>query len=203
MTAIATAPAHARAGLAKQLSRLLRERLGKYRRLIAWMVVLQTIQTIATLTLPTLSAHIIDKGSCSTTTPTSARTGALMLGASLVQVIFASVAVYLGAQVAMGFGRDVRGALFHTVTGFSAREVGSFGAPSLITRITNDVQQVQLLVVDDLHDGDQRPVHDRLRQHRWRVHEDVGLSVILVVAIPAAAILLGLRSSAGWCRPSG
>ena len=69
-----------------------------------------------------------------------------MLGLSLVQVVFASGAVYLGAQVAMGFGRDVRGGLFHTVTGYSAREVGVFGAPSLITRITNDVQQVQLLV---------------------------------------------------------
>ena len=70
-----------------------------------------------------------------------------MLGVTLVQVVFAVGAVYFGARAAMGFGRDVRGDLFHQVTDFSAREVDQFGAPSLITRITNDVQQVQMLVV--------------------------------------------------------
>ena len=70
-----------------------------------------------------------------------------MLFFSLVQISFAISAVYFGAKVAMSFGRDVRNGLFHQVTDFSAREVGTFGAPSLITRITNDVQQVQLLVV--------------------------------------------------------
>ena len=70
-----------------------------------------------------------------------------MLGVTLVQVVFAIAAVYFGARAAMGFGRDVRHDLFHQVTGFSAQEVDQFGAPSLITRITNDVQQVQMLVL--------------------------------------------------------
>src|ERR671911_672792 len=63
------------------------------------------------------------------------------------RILLAIVALNLGSRVAMGFGRDTRSSLFHRVTDFSAREVGTFGAPSLITRITNDVQQVQMLVV--------------------------------------------------------
>jgi ATP-binding cassette subfamily B protein len=176
--------------LAKALFRLLGERLGKYRRLILWMVVLQTIQTIATLTLPTLSANIIDKGILQHDNAYIRSTGAVMIGASLVQVVVASVAVYLGAQVAMGFGRDIRGGLFHTVTDFSAREVGTYGAPSLITRITNDVQQVQLLVVMTATMAISAPITIVFGTIA-ALHEDVGLSVILVVAIPASAMALG------------
>ena len=87
-----------------------------------------------------------------------------MLGVTLVQVVFAIGAIYFGAQAAMGFGRDVRGGLFHQVTGFSAQEVGHFGAPSLITRITNDVQQVQMLVLMTLHAARRRADHDRRRR---------------------------------------
>ena len=80
-----------------------------------------------------------------------------MLGVSLVQIVCTIVAVYFGARTAMGFGRDVRAAIFHRVGTFSAREVGQFGAPSLITRNTNDVQQVQMLVLMALHhDVDRR-----------------------------------------------
>jgi ATP-binding cassette subfamily B protein len=183
-------PSRVRGGLAKSLLRLLGERLGKYRRLIIWMVVLQTIQTIATLALPTLSANIIDKGILQHDNGYIRSTGAVMLGASLVQVSVAAVAVYLGAQVAMGFGRDVRGALFHRVTDFSAREVGGYGAPSLITRITNDVQQVQLLVVMTATMAISAPITIVFGTIA-AVREDVGLSIILVVAIPAAAIALG------------
>src|SRR3546814_7670896 len=70
-----------------------------------------------------------------------------MLLFAVVQVVFSVAAVWFGAKVAMGFGRDLRASLFHHVVDFSAREVGAFGAPSLITRITNDVQQVQMFVV--------------------------------------------------------
>ena len=87
-----------------------------------------------------------------------------MLAFALVQVVFAVGAVYFGGKVAMSFGRDLRANLFHQVTDFSAREVGTFGAPSLITRITNDVQQVQMLVVMAVHDGDRRADHDRGRR---------------------------------------
>ena len=114
-----------------------------------------------------------------------------MLGLSLVQVVFAAAAVYTGAQIAMGFGRDIRGALFHTVTGYSAREVGTFGAPSLITRITNDVQQVQILVAMTCTMAISAPL-TIVFGTVGALHQDVGLSIVLVYAIPAAAILLGV-----------
>ena len=129
------------------LIRLLRDRLGPYRRILAVMVVLQIVQTAATLALPTINARIIDNGILEHNEGYIRSAGVVMLGFSLVQVAFAIGAVYLGAKVAMSFGRDMRSVMFHKVTDFSAREVGSFGAPSLITRITNDVQQVQLFVV--------------------------------------------------------
>ncbi len=172
------------------LLKLLRERLGVYRRRLSLLVLLQAVQTVATLALPTLSARIIDHGILAHDNGYIRRVGGLMLGLSLVQVVFASGAVYLGAQVAMGFGRDVRGGLFHTVTGYSAREVGVFGAPSLITRITNDVQQVQLLVAMTCTMAVGAPL-TIIVGVILALHQDVGLSVILAVAIPAAAILLG------------
>jgi ATP-binding cassette subfamily B protein len=172
------------------LLKLLRERLGVYRRRLSLLILLQAVQTVATLALPTLSARIIDHGILAHDNGYIRRVGGLMLGLSLVQVVFASGAVYLGAQVAMGFGRDVRGGLFHTVTGFSAREVGVFGAPSLITRITNDVQQVQLLVAMTCTMAVGAPLTIVVGVI-LALHQDVGLSVVLAVAIPAAAILLG------------
>ena len=108
--------------------------------------VLQFLQTIGTLYLPTLNAKIINNGILTGDNGYILRTGALMLAITLVQICFAVGAVYYGSRASMGFGRDVRGNLFHSVTGFSSREVNQFGAPSLITRITNDVQQVQMMV---------------------------------------------------------
>ncbi len=102
----------------------------------------------------------------------------------------AIAAVYFGARVAMGFGRDLRGSLFHQVTGYSAREVGAFGAPSLITRITNDVQQVQMLVVMAAAMAIAAPI-TLVVGVILALRQDVGLSAILLVAIPVAAILLG------------
>ena len=84
-----------------------------------------------------------------------------MLAVTFVQVVFAIVATFYGARSAMGFGRDVRRDLFHTVMEYSAREVGQFGAPSLITRITNDVTQVQVFVLMSLHPVHHRADHDR------------------------------------------
>jgi ATP-binding cassette subfamily B protein len=130
----------------KQLMRLTRTHLRDYKKEL-WLVVLfQGLQTIATLTLPTLNADIIDNGVVKGDNPYIWKTGALMLGITFLQVVFAIIAVYYGSRAAMGFGRDVRRSLFHSVTDYSAREVASFGAPSLITRVTNDVQQVQMLV---------------------------------------------------------
>ena len=129
------------------LIRLLRSHLLRpYRKTLLLVLLLQGVQAIASLYLPSLNADIIDEGVIPGDTGYIWRAGGLMLLVTLIQIVFNVTAVYFGSKAAMGFGRDVRGDLFHRVTDFSAREVGLFGAPSLITRITNDVQQVQMLV---------------------------------------------------------
>ncbi|GAA3105849.1 ABC transporter ATP-binding protein [Pseudonocardia yunnanensis] len=129
------------------LIRLLRERLRPYTRPLLLVVVLQLVGTMASLYLPSLNADIIDQGIARGDTSYILGTGGWMLVITLVQIACSVAAVYVGARTAMGFGRDVRAALFHRVGEFSAREVNRFGAPSLITRGTNDVQQVQMLVL--------------------------------------------------------
>ncbi|MGW9493145.1 ABC transporter ATP-binding protein [Streptomyces prasinus] len=129
------------------LIRLLRTHLRPYKRPIVLLVLLQFLQTCATLYLPTLNAGIIDDGVVEGDTGYILSYGALMIGISLAQVVCNVGAVYYGARTAAAVGRDVRGAVFDRVQSFSAREVGHFGAPSLITRTTNDVQQIQMLVL--------------------------------------------------------
>src|SRR2546430_8063420 len=124
------------------LIRLLRIYLRPYRRPISAVVVLQLVQTLATLYLPTLNADIIDKGVITGDTSYIMRTGGIMLAVSLVQITCAIGAVFFGAKTAMALGRDVRHMIFSRVQQFSLRAVGRFGTPSLITRTTNDVQQV-------------------------------------------------------------
>jgi ATP-binding cassette subfamily B protein len=172
------------------LKRLLRSHLWPYRRLLLVVLVLQSVQAFATLTLPELSANLINEGVLLGDNAYIWRTGAVMLGFSLVQIVFAITAVRYGARVAMGFGRDVRRDLFHQVTGYSAREVGRFGAPSLITRITNDVQQIQILVVMFTTMMVAAPI-TMVIGVILALREDVGLSVVLLVAIPVAVIVLG------------
>ncbi|MFG2961956.1 MULTISPECIES: ABC transporter ATP-binding protein [unclassified Streptomyces] len=129
------------------LIRLLRTYLRPYRKPISILVLLQFLQTCATLYLPTLNAHIIDNGVVKGDTDYILSFGALMIAISLAQVVCNVGAVYYGARTASALGRDVRAAVFDRVQSFSSREVGHFGAPSLITRTTNDVQQVQMLVL--------------------------------------------------------
>ncbi|MDN3250294.1 ABC transporter ATP-binding protein [Streptomyces sp. ZSW22] len=129
------------------LIRLLRACLRPYRKPIALLVALQFVQTCASLYLPTLNADIIDNGVVKGDTGYILGYGALMIAISLVQVVGNVGAVYFGARTAAALGRDLRGAVFDRVQSFSAREVGGFGAPSLITRTTNDVQQVQMLAL--------------------------------------------------------
>ncbi|MFJ8659065.1 ABC transporter ATP-binding protein [Streptomyces sp. NPDC093795] len=129
------------------LIRLLRTHLRPYRKPIALLVLLQFLQTCASLYLPTLNADIIDNGVVEGDTGYILQFGALMVGISVVQVVCNIGAVFYGARTASALGRDVRGAVFDRVQSFSARELGHFGAPSLITRTTNDVQQIQMLVL--------------------------------------------------------
>ena len=172
------------------LIRLLRTHLRPYRRMLLGVVALQTVQTIAALTLPALNARIIDRGVIKGDVAYIRSTGAVMVGFTLVQIVFAAAAVYVGAKVAMGFARDLRNTLFHRVTDFSAREVGTFGAPSLITRITNDVQQVQMLVVLACTMAIAAPI-TMVVGVIMALRQDVGLSTILLISMPAAAIILG------------
>jgi ATP-binding cassette, subfamily B, multidrug efflux pump len=173
------------------LFRLLGRHLRPYGKLLGLVVLFQTVQATAALLLPTLNANIIDKGVLVGDVSYIKREGAVMLLVTLVQGTCAATAVYFGAKVAMSFGRDLRASLFHRVTDFSAREVGSFGAPSLITRITNDVQQVQMLVVMTCTMAIGAPITIVVGIF-MAVREDPGLSVILAVAIPVAAVILGV-----------
>ncbi|WP_345036062.1 ABC transporter ATP-binding protein [Streptomyces sannanensis] len=129
------------------LIRLLRTHLSPYKKPILLLVALQLLQTGATLYLPTLNADIIDKGVIRGDTGYILRFGGLMVAVSVLQVACNIGAVFFGARTAAALGRDVRGAVFDRVQSFSARELGHFGAPSLITRTTNDVQQVQMLTL--------------------------------------------------------
>jgi ATP-binding cassette, subfamily B, multidrug efflux pump len=173
------------------LTRLLRTYLRRYRAVLAGVVVLQFVQTVAALYLPRLFADIIDKGVAKGNNRYVWTTGSVMLVIALVQVVFAIGAVYFGSRAAMGFGRDVRGALFHQVGAFSAREVGELGAPSLITRITNDVQQVQMLVLMTCTLLVAAPI-TAVGGIIMALRVDTGLSSILLVSIPALAIGIGI-----------
>ncbi|MGB3734124.1 MAG: ABC transporter ATP-binding protein [Ilumatobacter sp.] len=174
-----------------KLWRLIKTHLGPYRQLLTIVLVLQAIQTAAALTLPTLNADIIDNGVLQGDNGYIWRTGGIMLAFSVVQIVFAVAAVRYGAQAAMSFGRDLRRDIFHQVNSYSAQEVGRFGAPSLITRITNDVQQVQMLVVLACTMMIAAPI-TMVFGIVFAIREDIGLSVIMLVAIPILIVVLAV-----------
>ena len=159
--------------------------------LIVAVVVFQLAQSIASLWLPTLNADIIDNGVVTGDIPYIWSTGGVMLIVSLVQVVCAVVAVYFGSRLAMGMGRDLRGDLFHRVVAFSQREVGQFGAPSLITRNTNDVQQVQMLVQVSATLMISAPML-AIGGVIMAISQDAGLSWLMAVAIPVLLVIVGL-----------
>ncbi len=173
------------------LIRLLRTYLATYRRWILVIIALQTVATLAVLFLPALNADIIDNGVLTGDTAYIWRVGAVMLAVTLVQVVFAIGAVYYGARMAMGFGRDVRRDLFHRVTDYSTQEVDHFGASSLITRITNDVQQVQMLVLMSATLLVSAPIMI-VGGTIMAVREDGPLSLLLLVSVPVLVVCVGL-----------
>ena len=173
------------------LKRLLSSVLVKYRGLL-WLVIgFQFVQAMAGLFLPTLNSDIINNGVIKNDVGYIWRMGGIMLLVTLAQVTFSVAAVFIGSKVAMGFGRDVRRNLFHQVNSFSSREVAQFGAPSLITRITNDVQQVQMLVLMTCTLILGAPF-TAIGGIAMAMHQDLGLSRILMVSIPILAVLLAL-----------
>ena len=173
------------------LIRLLRVHLRPYRRDLQLVVLLQLVQTLATLYLPTLNADIIDKGVITGDIHYILRIGGFMLLVSLAQIICAVGAVYFGARTAMALGRDVRLAVFKRVQDFSAREVGHFGTPSLITRNTNDVQQVQMLALMTFTLMVSAPIMC-VGGIILALNQDVPLSSLLLVAVPALGIIVSL-----------
>ncbi|MBM9621723.1 ABC transporter ATP-binding protein [Streptomyces zhihengii] len=173
------------------LIRLLRTYLGPYKRPIVLLVVLQLLQTSATLYLPTLNADIIDDGVVKGDTGYILSLGALMIVISVVQVLCNIGAVFYGARTASALGRDVRADVFARVQSFSAREVGRFGAPSLITRTTNDVQQVQMLVLMAFTLMVSAPIMC-VGGIVLALGQDVRLSAVLLAVVPVLGISVSL-----------
>ncbi|WP_433889207.1 ABC transporter ATP-binding protein [Streptomyces sp. CA-111067] len=173
------------------LIRLLRSHLGPYKRPIGLLVLLQLVQTIAALFLPTLNADIIDNGVVKGDTGYILGMGATMIGVTVVQVVCAVGAVFFGARTAMAVGRDLRTSVFDRVQSFSAREVGQFGAPSLITRTTNDVQQVQMLVLMTFTLMVAAPIMC-VGGIIMALGQDVPLSSLLLAVVPVLGISVSL-----------
>jgi len=173
------------------LIKLLREYLRPYKGPISLIVGLQFLATLAMLYLPTLNADIIDTGVLTGNSGYIWRTGGIMLAITLGQVACQICAVYFAARTAMAVGRDLRSAQFRQVQKYSAREVGQFGTPSLITRSTNDVQQVQMLVLMFFIMTVSAPIM-MIGSIVLALNQNVDLSGLLVVIIPVLAIVLGL-----------
>ncbi|WP_419996085.1 ABC transporter ATP-binding protein [Streptomyces boninensis] len=173
------------------LVRLFRVFLRPYRLDIAKLVALQLIATIGTLYLPTLNADIIDDGVIKGDTGYILRLGGVMLAVTVLQILCQAAAVYFSARTAMALGRDLRAAVFDRVQSFSAREVGHFGAPSLITRTTNDVQQVQMLCLMAFTLVVAAPIMC-VGGIVMALNQDVPLSGLLLLVLPALAIVVTL-----------
>lgn len=173
------------------LIRLIGRYLRPYSGLIAGVIVVQLIAAIAGLWLPSLNAEIIDNGVAKGDTDYIWRHGGLMLAVATTQMIAQVCAAYLGARAAMGFGRDVRSAVFHRTLEFSTREMNEFGAPSLITRSTNDVQQVQQLIVMTCTFILSAPI-TMTGGVIMALREDIGLSWLIMVAVTALAVVIGI-----------
>ena len=175
--------------------RMLRKLLAEYVRPYRWQVVailaLQLVGTLAALALPSINAAIIDNGVVRGDTGYIVREGGWMLAVSLVQIACTIAAVYLGARTAMAFGRDVRSGLFHRVGSFSSREVARFGAPSLITRNTNDVQQLQMMLMMAFTMLATAPIM-MVGGVIMALRQDVGLSWLVAVAVPVLGVFVGL-----------
>ena len=176
------------------LYRLLRQYLRPYTREIVVVVVLQTIGTIAALYLPSLNADIIDNGVVLGDTDYIMRIGSWMLVVSLIQAATTITAVYFGARTAMAFGRDVRSAIFHRVIEFSSREMARFGAPSLLTRNTNDVQQIQMLVLTTFTMLIAAPIM-MVGGVFMALREDVGLAWLVAVTVVVLVAIIALLLS--------
>ena len=176
------------------LFKLVRSFAARYRTWLIIVLVAQFVQSLAALGLPTLNADIINNGVVKADTGYILSTGGWMLGVAIVQVLALVTAVYFGARTAMAIGRDIRKGLFDRVQSFSVREVGQFGAPSLIVRSTNDVQQVQMLVLMTLTTMLATPFVG-VGAVILSLHQNVKLSGLLLVIVPLLAITVTIIAS--------
>ena len=176
------------------LVRLLRAYLRPYSRPILVVVLFQFIQSLANLYLPSLNASLIDNGVAKGDTGYILKEGGVMVGVTVLQVICSITAVYFGARTAMALGRDLRAGVFHQVQEFSAREVAHFGTPSLITRTTNDVQQVQMLALLTFTMMVSAPIIG-VGSVIMALDQDVPLSSLLLVIVPVLAAVVSLLVS--------
>jgi ABC-type multidrug transport system fused ATPase/permease subunit len=162
---------------------LLRQFVRPYRWLVAAVMALQLVSTLASLYLPTVNATIIDDGIAKGDSATIIRLGVLMFAVTALQVLCAVGAVYFGSRAGLGFGRDLRSAMFHHVTTFSEHETARFGAPTLLTRTTNDVRQIQFLVQMACTVLVAAPIMC-VGGIFMAIHQDAGLSWLLLVSVP-------------------
>ncbi len=169
---------------------LLRTYLRPYWRALIVVVALLSVQAIANLYLPNLNADIINNGVVKGDVDYILRTGALMLAVTVVLAVCAVVGVYFSSRTAMAFGRDVRGAVFRKVLAFSQVETNRFGTPSLITRNTNDVSQVQMVIALALNVMILAPIMC-VGGVIMALREDVGLSALLLVILPLMLLVIG------------
>lgn len=176
------------------LLRLLRTHVRPYRGQLAAVVITQGVQVAAALYLPNLNRNIINKGVAAKDTHYIWTHGGFMLVVSLVQVVFTIIATYYGSKVAAAVGRDIRAALFHRVTSFSSREVSQFGPPTLITRVTNDVSQVQVLVQMTCTMLVAAPI-TAIGGVVMALQEDVPLTIVFAISIPTLIIAVGFVAS--------
>ncbi|MEO7006648.1 MAG: ABC transporter ATP-binding protein [Terrimesophilobacter sp.] len=173
------------------LLRILRRYLKPHWKLLVAVGLFQAAQSIASLYLPNLIADIIDNGIAKGDVGHILVVGGVMLAITLVQIACAITAVYYGAKASMSLGRDLRGAIFHRVSEFSEREVSQFGAPSLITRTTNDVQQVQMVVLMTCTLFVAAPIL-AIGGVVMAMQQDIGLSWLMAVSVPVLLISIGL-----------
>jgi ATP-binding cassette subfamily B protein len=166
---------------------LLRQYIRPYRRLVAVLVVLQLISTLASLYLPTVNAAIIDEGVAKGDTAIIVRLGMVMLSVTGLQVLCAVGATYFGSRAGMGFGRDLRRAVFEHVTTFSERETARFGAPTLLTRSTNDVRQIQYLVQISSTVLVTAPIMC-VGGIAMAIHQEAALTWLLLVSVPIMGV---------------
>ncbi|GAA3525519.1 ABC transporter ATP-binding protein [Nocardioides daeguensis] len=173
------------------LGQLLRSYLRPYKGWLSAIVVLQFTGTAAMLYLPSLNADIIDQGVARGDTGRVVQLGAIMLAVALVQAACSMTSAWFGGQAAMAFGRDLRKAVFGRIGSFSAREVSTFGAPSLITRATNDVQQVQMLAMMTCLMAVTIPIM-MIGGVIMAMREDFGLSWLVVAVVPVLFVCIGV-----------